>query len=155
MNKKRKTFIIVLGILAIILGIWPMIEGLKYIKEKADDKVVTVGELVEKFQSQLPIESVSDSYKMSITGLEVRNDSLVYMTTVEGNEQFVTLFVSDDYRNQLYKGLLEDIVNEYDGYLLTRTACDEEMVISYMYYDAEGNLLTQYSYSADVYKPLL
>ena len=27
MNKKRKTFIIVLGILAIILGIWPMIEG--------------------------------------------------------------------------------------------------------------------------------
>lgn len=46
-----------LGILAIILGIWPMIEGLKYIKEKADDKVVTVGELVEKFQSQLPIGS--------------------------------------------------------------------------------------------------
>ena len=57
MNKKRKTFIIVLGILAIIFGIWPMIEGLKYIKEKADDKVVTVGELVEKFQSQLPIGS--------------------------------------------------------------------------------------------------
>lgn len=57
MNKKRKTFIIVLGILAIILGIWPMIEGLKYIKEKSDDKVVTVGELVEKFQSQLPIGS--------------------------------------------------------------------------------------------------
>ena len=155
MNKKRKTFIIVLGILAIILGIWPMIEGLKYIKEKADDKVVTVGELVEKFQSQLPIGSAFDSYKMSITGLEVRNDSLVYMTTVEGNEQFMTLFVSDDYRNQLYKGLLEDIVNEYDGYLLTRTACAEEMVFSYMYYDAEGNLLTQYSYSADVYKPLL
>lgn len=155
MNKKRKTFIIVLGILAIILGIWPMIEGLKYIKEKADDKVVTVGELVEKFQSQLPIGSAFDSYKMNITGLEVRNDSLVYMTTVEGNEQFMTLFVSDDYRNQLYKGLLEDIVNGYDGYLLTRTACDEEMVISYMYYDAEGNLLTQYSYPADVYKPLL
>ena len=155
MNKKRNTFIIVLGILAIILGIWPMIEGLKYIKDKVDDKVVTVGELVEKFQSQLPIGSAFDSYKMSITGLEVRNDSLVYMTTVEGNEQFMTLFVSDDYCNQLYKGLLEDIVNEYDGYLLTRTARDEEMVISYMYYDTEGNLLTQYSYPADVYKPLL
>ena len=49
MNKKRKTFIIVLGILAIILGTWSMIEGLKYIKEKDEDKVVTVGELVEKF----------------------------------------------------------------------------------------------------------
>lgn len=155
MNKKRKTFIIVLGVLTGILGTWSMIEGLKYIKEKDEDKVVTVGGLVEKFQSQLPIESVSDSYKMSITGLEVRDDSLVYKTKVEGDEQFMALFVSDDYRSQLYKGLLEDIVNEYDGYLLTRTACDEEMVISYMYYDAEGKLLTEYSYSADVYKPLL
>lgn len=57
MNKKRKTLIIVLGVLTGILGTWSMIEGLKYIKEKDEDKVVTVGELVEKFQSQLPIGS--------------------------------------------------------------------------------------------------
>jgi len=47
MNKKRKTFIIVLGVLTGILGTWSMIERLKYITEKDEDKVVTVGDLVE------------------------------------------------------------------------------------------------------------
>lgn len=91
MNEKRNTLLIVLGIIAGIFGTWSMKDGLKYIN---------------KFQAQLPLESSSDSYKMSMTGLEVRNDSLVYMTNVEGDEQFMTRFVSEDYRNQLYKGLL-------------------------------------------------
>lgn len=155
MNEKRNTLLIVLGIIAGIFGTWSMINGLKYIKEKNKGQDVTVEQLVDKFQAQLPLESSSDSYKMSMTGLEVRNDSLVYMTNVEGDEQFMTRFVSEDYRNQLYKGLLEDIVSEYDRYLLIRTACDEGMVIAYEYYDADDNLLIKYSYSADIYKPLL
>lgn len=61
-NEKRKTLLIVLGIIAGIFGTWSMIDGLKYIN---------------KFQAQLPLESSSDSYKMSITGLEVRNDNLL------------------------------------------------------------------------------
>lgn len=61
MNEKRNTLLIVLGIIAGIFGTWSMKDGLKYIN---------------KFQAQLPLESSSDSYKMSMTGLEVRNDSL-------------------------------------------------------------------------------
>lgn len=158
-NNKNKTALnLVLGLLCAAVSIYCIAAGVKHLTETGNAKDMSnmsVAEIVQRLQKDLPLKGSGEFCTITQTGLEVRGDTLAFVSTIEFKDDFHKKFNIQHFQKSFYENGLSTIVQEYGTHLLTRRACEEEMVFTYEYSDPDGNLVSRIDFAPEVYKPLL
>ena len=150
-------WITVLGVIAVILMTIFNISAVKDFiamgqKKKAQP---TIEELVEQLQSQLPLVQEFEKSVVTQTGLEVRNDSLIFIHQIEADDSVLELFRKPNTVSFLRDEALKGVVSDYKSTRLMQMACDAGMVISNKFYDKDGMPVYFLNFTADDYRPYL
>lgn len=155
-NTKKNTVLnVVVGILCAAACIYFTADAVKDMKEEKRKNDMTIAELVEKLQADLPVKATGSACTIIQTGLEISNDTLIFFSTIEMPDSYRQQFVKTDFQKQFYADGLNSVVKEYGTHLLTRKACDAGMVLTYRYFDAEGTQISRTDFAPEVYRPLL
>lgn len=154
---KRQVWITIVGIVAAILMTINLISSVKYLiaREQKKESHPAIEELVENLQSQLPIVQENENSVFTQTGLEVRNDSLIFIYQIKADDSVLDQLRKPSavsfFRDEGLKGMISD----YNSNRLMHMACDQGMVISIKSYDKEGMPVYFLDYSIDDYRPFL
>ena len=155
--KNKRMWIAVLGVIAVILMTILLISAVKDFiamgqKKKAQP---TIEELVEQLQPQLPLVQEFEKSVITQTGLEVRNDSLIFINQIEAADSVLEWFRKPNTVSFLHNEALKGVISDYKTTRLMQMACDAGMVISNKFYDKDGMPVYFLNFTADDYLPYL
>lgn len=154
-GKQNWAMSLVAVIMCAAVCIYFAVPGLKNLGNAKRGSMQPVAELVAQLQADLPNTASGEFCTITQTGLEVRNDTLAYVYTIEIKKEFEQQYQIGDFQKSFYENGLNSIIDEYGTYRLTSKACDAGMVFTFEYFDLEGDLVNSASFAPEVYKPLL
>lgn len=156
-NTKRRNILIVVGTLSSIAGIWLTISGMQDVIEIGRRNAVTVNEIVEDLQAELSIREETDKIILTQTGLEVRDDTVVFTCTMEPHAPYKESILAKrhELKELTQTGIINSIVKGYENNLLTHTACKEGMVFLYEYFLPDGETYMKIRITPEAYQEKL
>ena len=155
--KNRKKWIAIVCVVAAILCTINLILAVKDFIAMGQKKesLPTIEELVENLQSQLPLVQEFEKSVITQTGLEVRNDSLIFTYRIKADDSVLDVFRKPSTASVLRDEGLKGMIDDYKSTRLMQMACDKGMVIANKYYDEDGMPVYFLNYSPDDYRPIL
>lgn len=154
-NKQNWAMSLAAGLMCAVVFIYFAVPGLKDMITSGKKDRMTVAELVQELQSDLPTKATGELCTITQTGLEVRKDTLAYIYTFDIKNKFEKQYQIEYFKKVFYGNGLDSIVDEYGKYRLTTKACDAGMVFTFEYYDTDGSLISKSNFTPEVYRPLL
>ena len=155
--KNRKKWIAIVCVVAAILCTINLILAVKDFIAMGQKKktLPTIEELVENLQSQLPLVQEFEKSVITQTGLEVRNDSLIFTYRIKADDSVLEWFRKPNTVSFLHNEALKGVISDYKTTRLMQMACDAGMVISNKFYDKDGMPVYFLNFTADDYRPYL
>lgn len=155
--KNRKKWIAIVCVVAAILCTIFLILAVKGFIAMGQKKesLPTIEELVENRQSELPLVQEFEKSVITQTGLEVRNDSLIFTYLIKADDSVLAIFRKPSMASVLRDEGLKGMVDDYTSNRLMQMACDKGMVIAHEYYDEAGMPVYSLNYSPNDYRPIL
>ena len=155
--KNRKKWIAIVCVVAAILCTIFLILAVKGFIAMGQKKesLPTIEELVENLQSQLPLVQEFETSVITQTGLEVRNDSLIFTCRIKADDAVLEMYREPDMASFLRKEGLKGLIDDSKSNRLMQMACDKGFVITNKFYDEEGKPVLLLNYTPDDYRPLL
>ena len=156
MRNRQKWITIVSVVAAILMTIFLISVVKEYIVTGQKKELrPTIEELVENLQSQLPLVQEFEKSVITQTGLEVRNDSLIFTYRIKADDSVLDVFRKPSTASVLRDEGLKGMIDDYKSNRLMQMACDKGMVIANKYYDEDGMPVYFLNYSPDDYRPFL
>ena len=156
MRNRQKWITIVSVVAAILMTIFLISVVKEYIVMGQKKELrPTIEELVENLQSQLPLVQEFEKSVITQTGLEVRNDSLIFTYRIKADDSVLDVFRKPSTASVLRDEGLKGMIDDYKSNRLMQMACDKAMVIANKYYDEDGMPVYLLNYSPDDYRPFL
>ena len=156
MRNRQKWITIVSVVAAILMTIFLISVVKEYIVMGQKKELhPTIEELVENLQSQLPLVQEFEKSVITQTGLEVRNDSLIFTYRIKADDSVLDVFRKPSTASILRDEGLKGMIDDYKSNRLMQMACDKGMVIANEYYDEDGMPVYFLNYSPDDYRPFL
>ena len=155
--RNRQKWITIVSVVATILMTISLISVVKEFIVMGQKKELhpTIEELVENLQSQLPLVQEFEKSVITQTGLEVRNDSLIFTYRIKADDSVLDVFRKPSTASILRDEGLKGMIDDYKSNRLMQMACDKGMVIANKYYDEDGMPVYFLNYSPDDYRPFL
>ena len=155
--RNRQKWITIVSVVATILMTISLISVVKEFIVMGQKKELhpTIEELVENLQSQLPLVQEFEKSVITQTGLEVRNDSLIFTYRIKADDSVLDVFRKPSTASVLRDEGLKGMIDDYKSNRLMQMACDKGMVIANKYYDEDGMPVYFLNYSPDDYRPFL
>lgn len=155
--RNRQKWITIVSVVATILMTISLISVVKEFIVMGQKKELhpTIEELVENLQSQLPLVQEFEKSVITQTGLEVRNDSLIFTYRIKADNVVLDVFRKPSTASILRDEGLKGMIDDYKSNRLMQMACDKGMVIANKYYDEDGMPVYFLNYSPDDYRPFL
>ena len=155
--RNRQKWITIVSVVATILMTISLISVVKEFIVMGQKKELhpTIEELVENLQSQLPLVQEFEKSVITQTGLEVRNDSLIFTYRIKADNAVLDVFRKPSTASILRDEGLKGMIDDYKSNRLMQMACDKGMVIANKYYDEDGMPVYFLNYSPDDYRPFL
>lgn len=156
MRNRQKWITIVSVVAAILMTIFLISVVKEYIVTGQKKELhPTIEELVENLQSQLPLVQEFEKSVITQTGLEVRNDSLIFTYRIKADDSVLDVFRKPSTASVLRDEGLKGMIDDYKSNRLMQMACDKGMVLANKYYDKDGMPVYFLNYSPDDYRPFL
>ena len=155
--KNRKKWIAIVCVVAAILCTIFLILAVKGFIAMGQKKesLPTIEELVKNRQSELPLVQEFEKSVITQTGLEVRNDSLIFTYRIKADDSVLDVFRKPSTASVLRDEGLKGMIDDYKSNRLMQVACDKGMVIAHKFYDEAGMPVYSLNYSPDDYHPIL